>query len=227
MAYQELSEYVAAQIGRDVDAHAIRQTLMGAGWRSIDVDNALRDAAAHSMPAIGVSVHDDLLRIRHAVNTLEERMGHIETRLAINTQEPIGEVTAKKSVPAPRPLSGRRYLVLFGLVTVFALFGYTGMRSIVTEAVTPLSRIWAGLAIGLVLVVPGFVAGRVGRRGVANLLTATGLAFAALATVNAWYVHFIGSGVAVSLGVLLLTVALVLGRFYDLWVLRPTVVPSA
>lgn len=222
MAYQELDEYIAAQIAQGVDAGTIKRALLEAGWFQVDVDNALRDVAADAVPTAAVSLRDDVVRMRHAVVSLDQRVRRLEGRLAAAPEAtlPPGTIGPDHELPAPHPRTFRGVLVMCVLAAAFVVIGYAGMASIFQESITPAARIWAEVIIGGVMTGAGFIAGRMHRRGAANLLTGTGLAFAALATVGAWYVNYVNVGVAAALGGLLVTLALVLGRFYDTWAAR-------
>lgn len=233
MAYQELDAYVTEQILQGIEAQTIKESLLGIGWKEIDVDNALRDVAADAVPTGAVSVHDDMLRMRSAVNELNKRVHLLEARLASSSSDsdsvekhtaafPVEAVSAQAQAPVRGASPSRRIVTYAGLAVLFALIGYAGMASIFQDSVTPVSRIWAQVVVGGVLASAGFVTGRMKKRTMANFLTGTGLALVALATVGAWYVHYMGWSVAVALGALLVTLALVMGRFYDQWALSGT-----
>ena len=220
MAYQELDAYVAEQIAQGVDAQTIKGALLEIGWKEVDVDNALRDVAADAVPNTAVSVHDDILRMRHAVNALDKRVRLLETRLAASSGEggdPVTHGSHHGATTQGQRGHSRRIVTYAGLAVLFMAIGYAGMSTIVSDSVTPVSRIWAEVTVGGVLASAGFVTGRMKKRSVANLLTGAGLSLAALATVGAWYVNYLDWSIAVALGALLVTLALVLGRFYDHW----------
>lgn len=221
MPYQELDSYIAEQIGQGLDAQTIKHALLEAGWVEVDVDNALRDVAADAIPATAVSVHDDIVRMRHAVNELNTRVNKLEAHLAAAPQAtlPGGTAGPEHTLPEPPAHTTRKLLTWGGLAVLFVLIGYVGMKSITQDAITPVSRIWAEVFVGVVLTSAGFVSGRMKKHSAANWLTGTGLAFGALATVGAWYLNYIEWSVAFALGALLVTLALVMGRFYDVWVL--------
>lgn len=229
MTYKELDAYVAEQFGQGADAETVKRALLEAGWSEADVDNALRDVMADAVPVAAVSVHDDIVRMRHAMNDLDRRVRRLETSLAAapSATLPSGRADVEHALPASRKGRVKSMLLWAVLAAVFVLIGYGGMASFVKDAVTPVTRVWAEAAIGIVLASGGFVTGRMKRRGLANLLTGTGLAFVALATVGAWYLNYIEWSVAVALGGLLLTLALVLGRFYDVWAMRGPAVRTA
>lgn len=229
MAYKELDAYIAEQIGQGLDAQTVKRTLLETGWLEIDVDNALRDVAADAIPATAVSIHDDMVRMRHAVNDLDKRIGHLETALAAVPEATLsnGTMGPEKALPEPPVHQWRRILMWLGLTVLFVLIGYVSMASIARDSITPVSRIWAEVFIGIVLTSAGFITGRMKKRAMANLLTGTGLAFAALATIGAWYLNYIEWSVALAVGALLVTLALVLGRFYDVWALRKPTLRTA
>ncbi|HXV26545.1 MAG TPA: hypothetical protein VD862_00740 [Candidatus Paceibacterota bacterium] len=219
MSFPELSEYVTDQITRGVSAQTVREALIEAGWRSVDADNALRDAAAHAAPVATLTVQDDLSRIRHAVNDLGQRVSRLEgslTGVAAPATLPDAFIGPERELAPGRPRVIRLFGLL-GLAVLFAAAGYWGMMLISTESWTPAGRIWAEAGAGTLLAVAGFAAGRRGSRGTANILTGVGLALGALATVGGWYLNYLEWSVAVALGALLVTLALVLGRFYDRW----------
>jgi len=225
MAYQELDAYIAGQVAQGLDAQTIKKAVLEAGWLEIDVDNALRDVAADAIPATAVSAHDDIVRMRNALNSLDERVKHLESRLSAAPEAtlPSGTIGPERELPEPPAKGKRRIMAWIGLSLLFILIGYVGMKSIVQDAITPVSRLWAEAFVGFTLASAGFVSGRMKKRGAANLLTGTGLAFAALATVGAWYLNYIEWSVALAVGALLVTLALVLGRFYDVWAIgKPT-----
>lgn len=221
MAYQELDVYVAEQITQGIDAQTIKYALLGAGWLEADVDNALRDVAADAIPKMAASDHDDLVRVRHALNTLDQRVTSLETQLVASSEATLPSGTISHDMGLAMPTHRvRRVLMWLGLAGVFVLIGYVGMASIFQDSITPISRIWAEATIGIVLAGAGFISGRVRKHGAANVLTGTGLAFVSLATVGAWYLNYMDWTVAVAMGGLLITLALVLGRFYDTWYAR-------
>lgn len=227
MAYQELDVYVAEQIAQGLDAQTIKHALLTAGWLEVDVDNALRDVAARAIPKIVSSDHDELVRVHHALNALDQRVERLETNLVAAPEAtlpsgqvpnlPSGTVSRDMGLAMPAKLTVRRAFMWVALAGVFVLIGYVGMASILQDSLTPVSRIWAEATIGLTLAAAGFISGKVRKRGAANILTGTGLAFVSLATVGAWYLNYMEWTVAAALGALLVTLALVLGRFYDTW----------
>lgn len=222
MAYQELDVYIAEQIGKGLDAQSVKRTLLEAGWLEADVDNALRDVAADAIPTTSVAVHDDVVHMRRTLNDLEKRVQALESQVAAAPEAmlPSGTADAGHALPQPPGRALRKTLTWIGLTVLFLLIGYVGMRSITQDAITPVSRIWAEVFVGTVLASAGFVSGRMKKHSAANWLTGTGLAFGALATVGAWYLNYLDWSVALALGALLVTLALVMGRFYDVWALQ-------
>lgn len=227
MEQDGLSAYVAEQITQGVPAQAVKEALLEAGWLSVDADNAIRDAAAQAAPVAVLSAHEDMIRIRHAVNSLDERVGRLEAGLVASGTVPMPVLMAPSTMSPARELApshrrglGRRWLLILVLLGAFAASGYWGMALIAAGSYTPLARIVTEGAVGLALTVTGYIAGRTHRRGAANVFTAVGLALCALATVGAWYLHWMEWSVAAAVGALLATLALVLGRFYDRWAMR-------
>jgi len=220
MAHQDITEYVAGQIAQGVSAQIIKEALLASGWLEVDADNALRDAAAGTAPAVVASFQDDLLRVRHAVNELDERVQRIEGRLAVvgpgeGTLE-TGFIGPDHELESGEPAMSRNLTVAVFAV-LFFIAGYLGMMLISTETLTPVTRVWIEAALGVAVAVGGYFAGRAGRRVMANVMTGIGLALVSLATVGAWYLLYLDWTVAVALGALFVTLALVLGRFYDRW----------
>jgi hypothetical protein len=220
MAHQDINDYVTGQIAQGVPAKIVKDALLGAGWLEADADNAIRDAAAGTAPAHLTSLQDDLQHVRHAVNELDQRVQRIEGRLAVvgpgeGTLE-TGFIGPDHELDAGEP-GVHRNLIIGAFAVLFFVAGYLGMMLISTETLTPVTRVWVEAALGCAVGIAGFIVGRQGRRVMANVMTGIGLALVSLATVGAWYLLYLDWTIALALGALFVTLALVLGRFYDRW----------
>lgn len=109
MSHQDLVLYIREQTQQGVTAEVLRQKLMEAGWRELDIANALHDVAAGLRPVSeGASIHEDLAQVRGVVAHLATRMKALEVHLAsASLALPVGTELPKPPPAPPMLPTGR------------------------------------------------------------------------------------------------------------------------
>lgn len=222
MVYSELVTYLREQTQQGVPADVLRQTLMEAGWLELDIENALHDVAAGMTPlSEGVSLHEDVSQVRAMVAHLASRVRTIEARLTAGGALPMqGELPSGTIGPERELKAGhRRHLMwkIVSVVGVFVLFAGIGFYMRLSDVrVTPMTQLSVAVLVGILSLGAGVIAMRRHHAWIASLGTAIAVAAWTLTTYVAWQTyHSLEWATAVAIGVFLLVLTVVMGRWID------------
>jgi hypothetical protein len=222
MVYSELATYIREQTQQGIPADVLRQTLMEAGWLELDIENALHDVAAGMVPLTeGVSLHEDVSQVRTMVAHLASRVRVIESRLVANGalpmqgELPTGTIGPEHELPPGR--HGHVFMKVAGIVVVFLLFAGLGFYMRFSDAgLAPRTQFVVAVVGGLAFLAVAVVAMRRHAAWLASLSTAVAVASWALATYVAWQTyHSLEWTTVAAIGVLLLVLTVVMGRWID------------
>ena len=223
MPIPELIDYVRTQTQEGVAAEDVRVALLEAGWAEFDIENALHDVAAGLHPTTpGASIHEDLAQVRGMVAHLATRLKTVEARLAsfaslpAQAQLPSEFIPAHHELAAPRRGAGWvvRPLSVIVVVALAIALGVYATDLVARNALAPMDHIILAAGLGLFLIIAAIVAMRRGAAWSASLCAACGITVWATDAFISWRIyHFMGWIVALCLGILLIVVSLVMGRW--------------
>lgn len=225
MVYPDLVAYIQDQTQQGMGADLLRETLMEAGWRELDIDNALHDVAAGLHPVTaGASLHEDLAQVRGMVAHLAGRVRILEAHLAeaptmpMQAELPSGTIGPERELmPARHHSSWLRHgvAVLFGVMVFLALRGYAAAL-VARNAMAPTDQFVVALAIGLVLLIAAFVAMRMHWVWPASLATDAAVALMGLTAWIAYHTyHSMEKSTFIGIAVLLVVIFGVMERWSD------------
>ncbi len=222
MVYSELVTYLKEQTQQGVPADVLRQVLMEAGWRELDIENGLHDVAAGLVPLTeGVSLHEDVSQVRTMVAHLASRVRALEARLTIGEALPMQAELPSGTIGPERELTAghRRHLVwkTVSVLVVFALFASIGFYMRLSDIrIAPLNQLAVAVLVGGVSLGAGVIAMRRHHAWIASLGTAIAVSAWTLTTYVSWQTyHSIEWTTAGAIGVFLLVLAVVMGRWID------------
>jgi hypothetical protein len=224
-AIPELIAYIRAETQGGVAAEDLRIALMEAGWNERDIENSLHDVAAGLQSVTyGASIHEDLAQVRGMVAHLAGRMKTLEARLAGSGELPMPTTTLPSGTIGPERELPRGHSpsllakIASGIAAVM-LLGFAGwyLAQRVAESNTaPTGLLWAGTAVGAVLLGAGYHFMRARKAWTADLAAASAVALWSILVWHAWQTyHILEYQTAIGLYVLLFVLLVVMGRWID------------
>lgn len=219
MPISELVDYIRTETQEGATADALRVTLMEAGWQEVDIDNALHDVAAGMYPATpGASIHEDLAQVRGMVAHLATRVKGLEATLATFATLPSTFIGADHELAGPSRASlARKVITTIVFVLSAGALGLYVTNLVNDNALAPRDMLIIAGALGALCFVISFIRMRRGHAWSAALFCAGAIALWAADTIVAWRAYrFLEWSVAAALGVLLIVLAIVMGR----WIAR-------
>lgn len=210
MTSPELITYIGEQTQQGVSADILRQSLMESGWHERDIENALHDVAAGLSPLTeGASLHEDVSQVRSMVAVLATRVKTIEAQLAS-----VAALPMQKELPAPV-----HHHWLASAVVGIALWGVFGayVFGVATGQLMPTpDQMMIAIAVGGIFFAIGYRAMRRGHAWMGAMLTGMAISLWGMTTWLAWSIqHLMEWSTALALGVLLVVLAGVMGRWID------------
>jgi len=223
MVPPDLVDYIREQTSSGVPAQDVRAALMEAGWNEHDVENALHDVAAGLEPLTsGASLHEDVAQVRGMVSHLASRVQRLEARLTSAGQLTApAELGAGTGAPERELPAGRgsgvvmKAATALAAVALLATYGRLFQSAVTASDTAPVGLLQgAGLA-GFLLLLGAW---RLMRRHPwgAQVFVASAVAVWAVAAWHAWRTyHYMEASTAAAIGVLLVVILLVIGRWID------------
>lgn len=231
MPIPELIDFIRSETQEGATAQSLRVTLMEAGWQEVDIDNALHDVAAGMHPATpGASIHEDLAQVRGMVAHLATRVKGLEASLAsFVTTAPAQQLPAQHSLPSPfigveHELAGptglslaRKILSVIGTALFVGVLALYATELVSDGILTSRDALIIAGAAGVLCYIVSFMRMRRGYAWSASVLAAAAIALWLADVFVAWRPYqFLEWSVAAALGVLLIVLAFVTGR----WITR-------
>lgn len=225
MPLPELVDYIREQTQQGATAEDLRVALMEAGWQELDIDNGLHDVAAGLHPATpGASIHEDLAQVRGLVAHLATRVKGIEARLAsigtVAQPAPILSLPSEYIGPERELTVHKGHAGLWHVVSLLFTLGLAvmvGMYAtdlVARNALAPLDQIIIAAALAFFLLIASVVAMRGRHAWSASLFAAGAVALWATDAVVSWRVyHYMEWPTALAVGILLVVLAMVAGRW--------------
>lgn len=213
MSDPELVTYIRQQSAQGMSAQTLREELLSAGWRDADIENALHDVAAGLHPVTaGASIHEDLAQVRGLVSHLASRVQRLELQL------PSGVPTGSDQMLLAPPR--RSHVLMTFMLTLFIVaavtFGWYMIELVQNNIQMPQSSLVTIAGVGLILFLLAILAMRRHKGWAATLLTASGVIAWTADTFVAWRsYHVLETQTAVAIGILLVILSLVMGRWID------------
>lgn len=223
MVPPDLVDYIREQTSAGVPAQELRAALMETGWSERDVENALHDVAAGLEPLTsGASLHEDVAQVRGMVSHLASRVQRLEAHLvSAGALSAPAELGAGTGAPERELPSGRGSGVVMKAATalaaaaVLATYGRLFQTAVSASDSAPVGLLQGAALAGILLLVGAW---RLMRRHPwgAQVFAASAAAVWAVAVWHAWRTyHYMEVSTASAIGVLLLVLLLVIGRWVD------------
>ncbi len=223
MVPPDLVAYIREQSAAGISAEELRVALMEAGWHEHDVENALHDVAAGLEPlTTGASLHEDVAQVRGLVAHLASRVQRLETRLgaapapAMPAMLPSATIGPERELRAGRTFGTKRIFSAAVAFAGLAVFGYAFQLLVERSQQAPMAFLQVAGLIGLLGILGAWILMRRGSAWPAQLVSASAVAVWALTVWHAWRTyHYMETTTAAALGLLLLVLLLVMGRWID------------
>lgn len=223
MAFPELISYISEQTQQGIPAQVLREALLESGWREYDIENAFHDVAAGLNPLTeGASLHEDVSQVRSMVTHLAARIKNLEAVLAsagvlpMQSELPAGLGDPSRTLSSAQNPRGALVIAFLSVGLISVVASWLAMAVFIRQSLAPFDQATIAEGIGVASLIIGLVMMRMRYAWSAALWVGTSIVVWATTIWLAWRDYqAMEWTTALALGVLLIVLALVVGRRID------------